>query len=365
MATYSLYVLPATAFTTSPGGYQPFQDGYIAPDGSNWQYATGTFTYARDAATLVTIDDTDGQDTVLNDYGVGESTQQLAEAVGGYPAGTTVENEFEITVVATVDGVEREYRLVALSANGASGTIAGYTFDGPWPPEGTLLTARWSGTQDSDGQSLDSGNMLAPCFTRGVRIMTDAGERAIEDLRAGDLVLTRDRGLQPIRWIGSARLTAAALARNPAMRPVRIRAHALGRGLPATDLVVSPQHRILVRSKVARTMFGADEVLVAAKQLLQIDGIDLAEDLHEVEYFHMLFDRHEVVVSNGAETESLYPGPEALRSVGRAALDEILALFPELRALTQAPVSARLMPSGRQSRKLAVRHLQHGRPLVS
>lgn len=361
MATYSLFVLPPTAFTPGPDSYQPFQDDYIAPDGSGWQHARGTFTYSRDAMAQITVDDADNYPTVLNDYLAGETDQQLAEAAGGFPAGTVIEDEFEITLV---DDSGREYRLVALSTDGSNSTISGYTFKGEWPPQDAVLAARWVGVDDSDHQELPEDQMLAPCFTRGVRILTDRGERAIEDLAVGDLVLTRDNGLQPIRWIGSVRLDAGQLARQDRMRPIRIRAHALGQGVPARDLVVSPQHRVLVRSRVARKMFGADEVLVAARQLLQIPGIDVALDLPEVEYFHMLFDRHEVVTSDGAETESLYPGPQALRSVGRAALDEILALFPELRDLTQDPAPARPMPSGRQSRKLAVRHAQHARPLV-
>lgn len=112
-------------------------------------------------------------------------------------------------------------------------------------------------------------------------------------------------------------------------------------------------------------MFGTDEVLIAAKQLLQLDGIDIADDLAEVEYFHMLFDQHEVVFSNGAETESLYTGPMILKSVGRKALGEIFAIFPELQDRDYVPISARLLPSGRQARKLAIRHIQNGKALVA
>src|SRR5690606_24870473 len=114
------------------------------------------------------------------------------------------------------------------------------------------------------------------------------------------------------------------------LRPIRIRAGALGNGTPSSDLVLSPQHRVLVRSRIAQKMFGATEVLVAARQLLLLDGIDIATDLTEVEYFHMLFDRHEVVISNGALTESLYTGAQALQAVGKAARDEIFTLFPQL-----------------------------------
>lgn len=179
-------------------------------------------------------------------------------------------------------------------------------------------------------------------------------------------VMTADRGLQDLRWIGSRQLDAQTLQQNPQLQPIRIRSGALGNGLPQRDLIVSPQHRVLVRSKIAQKMFGVAEILVAARQLLQIDGIDLATDLDRVEYFHFLFDRHEVVFAEGAATESLYTGPEALKSVGQAAREEIFAIFPELRdrAEDDLPEGARILVSGRQGRKLAVRHAQHHKALV-
>lgn len=212
--------------------------------------------------------------------------------------------------------------------------------------------------------SIRSNNIQgAPCFVQGTKIQTAQGEVRIEDLRPGMQVLTRDHGLQPVRWIG---MRGIDLAQDGAQSlcPVRIRAGALGPSQPKADLLVSPQHRILVRSQIAHRMFGTDEVLVAAKQLLQIDDIDIADDLDCVIYFHILFDHHEIVLSNGAETESLFTGPEALKSIGPAARHEIFTLFPQLMKMDYQSLPARPLISGRQGRKLAVRHNQHGRMLV-
>lgn len=197
------------------------------------------------------------------------------------------------------------------------------------------------------------------CFAAGTMIATPDGEVAVEDLATGDLVTTVDDGAQPIRWIGRAEVD---LADAPNMRPVRIRAGALGEGVPAADLVVSPQHRVLVRSKIAQRMFGTDEVLVAAKQLLALDGIELADDMDRVTYHHFLFDRHQVVISNGAQTESRFTGSEALKSVGPAAREEILALFPDLADMQAAP--ARTLVPGRKGRRLADRHAEQGRRMA-
>lgn len=212
---------------------------------------------------------------------------------------------------------------------------------------------------------VDSDPETFPCFAAGTRILTPSGECPVNRLRAGDRVITRDHGVQEIRWIGSTKLNLPALHAAPNLRPIRIRAGALGENTPSTDLLVSPQHRVLVRSKIAQRMFGTMEVLVAAKHLLKHEGIDIAEEISEVEYFHFLFDQHEVVYSNGAETESLYTGSQALKSVGAAAREEIFALFPELENTDHTPIAARTLPSGRQARKLAMRHLQNGKPLAS
>ncbi|SFX56615.1 Hint domain-containing protein [Paracoccus pantotrophus] len=202
------------------------------------------------------------------------------------------------------------------------------------------------------------------CFTRGTLIECAGGLRPVESLRIGDLVRTLDNGLKPLRWIASRRL-GRELAATPKLRPIRIRAGALGQGVPSADLLVSPQHRILVRSRVAMRLFGCAEVLVAAKQLLMLEGVDIAQDLEVVEYFHFAFDRHEVVFANGAEAESLYPGAQALKAIGRSAREELFALFPALREPVAPPVAAREIVSGRQGRRLALRHLRNGRPLVA
>lgn len=209
------------------------------------------------------------------------------------------------------------------------------------------------------------GELEVICFGAGTLILTATGPRDVAGLAVGDRVMTRDRGLQAIRWIGTARLSAAELAANPHLQPIRIRAGALGPAIPDADLIVSPQHRILVRSTIAQRMFGTMEILVAAKQLLQVEGVDIAHDLASVDYVHFLLDRHEVVTANGTESESLFTGPQALKSVGPAARAEILALFPEFQDEDYEAVPAIAIASGRLGRKLALRHVRNARPLVA
>ena len=187
----------------------------------------------------------------------------------------------------------------------------------------------------------------------------------VEELRAGDLVLTRDAGAQPLVWAGGRRIPAAVLAERPELRPVRIAAGALGAATPLRDLVVSPQHRVLVGGRIAARMFGCDEVLVAAKHLVGAPGIEVLPDERDADYVHLLCDRHEVLRSEGAWTESLLLGSEAMKMLGDAAVAEIAALRPgQVGPEAPAPVPARRLLRGREARALLARHLRHGRALA-
>ena len=171
---------------------------------------------------------------------------------------------------------------------------------------------------------------FVPRFTAGTMIMTRKGEIAVEDLRVGDDVLTVDNGFRPIRWIGSRKLSARQLQLAPQLRPIRIEIGALGNGLPLRPLEVSPQHRCLIRSEIAYHMVGAREVLAAAKHLLSAEGVSVVETDAPFTYFHILLDSHELLISNGAATESFYLGPVGLSSMSADDRLEIIALFPDL-----------------------------------
>ncbi|MBK1634392.1 hypothetical protein CKO19_01410 [Rhodovulum adriaticum] len=204
-------------------------------------------------------------------------------------------------------------------------------------------------TTDSDGNGFDgqvtlvnsttgeSSNInftnieeIIPCFTPGTLIATPRGERPVEELREGDKVITRDNGIQEIRWIGSTPVPTDRLARDTHLAPVLIRAGALGNGLPERDMLVSPQHRVLIASDRAALYFEEREVLVAAKHLTDDGGIRVVRP-EGLTYLHFMFDQHEVVLSNGAWTESFQPGDYTLGGMGDAQRSEIYELFPELR----------------------------------
>ncbi|MBY6065442.1 Hint domain-containing protein [Leisingera aquaemixtae] len=209
--------------------------------------------------------------------------------------------------------------------------LTGVTVD----PDGNSL----SGTVnflDGDGEvtgSMTFGEIeqIIPCFTPGTLIATPLGERRVEDLQAGDRVITRDNGIQEIRWVGIRTLEGADMKGRAHLQPVLIRQGALGNGLPERDMMVSPNHRVLVANDKTALYFEDREVLVAAKHLTGLAGVDVVE-LASVTYIHFMFDQHEVVLSDGAWTESFQPGDQSLRGLDNAQRNELFELFPELKS---------------------------------
>ncbi|MFT6532481.1 MAG: Ca2+-binding RTX toxin-like protein [Limimaricola cinnabarinus] len=171
---------------------------------------------------------------------------------------------------------------------------------------------------------------VVPCFTPGTVIGTPRGERLVEELREGDRIITRDNGIQEIRWVGHKQVGPQQFLTSPHLKPVMIRAGALGNGLPERDMMVSPNHRVLLSGDRAQLYFEDSEVLAAAKHLVGSNGIHTVE-VPRTSYIHFMFDRHEVVLSNGAWTESFQPGDHSLKGIGTEQRDEIFELFPELR----------------------------------
>jgi len=164
------------------------------------------------------------------------------------------------------------------------------------------------------------------CFAPGTLIDTERGRVAVEDLRPGDRVLTRDHGFQPLVWCARRDLPGALPVE---LAPVRIAAGALGADLPERDLVVSPRHRMLVTGARAQLLFGAREVLVAAADLVGLPGI--ARDAQGTPaYVHVMCARHEILRAEGAWSESFHPAAEVLGALDAATRAELLALFPDL-----------------------------------
>ncbi|MGO4908606.1 Hint domain-containing protein [Pseudorhodobacter sp. W20_MBD10_FR17] len=168
------------------------------------------------------------------------------------------------------------------------------------------------------------------CFTPGTAIRTKGGAQLIQDLRPCDYIATKDNGMQQILWIGARRMTGARLHAMPHLRPIRLRANALGLGRPEDDLLVSPQHRMLVKGAATQDLFNTPEVLVAAEDLINDSSIVVDQTLRDVTYIHILLERHQVIWANGLETESFHPSNTALDTVAPDQQAGLLQILPGL-----------------------------------
>ena len=245
-------------------------------------------------------------------------------------------------------------------------TLSGGAADGE--VSGAAVSTVGSGESvqfDSTGANVSGprtpGDADIVCFCEGTKIKTGSGSTLIQELCVGDEVMTLQHGLQKIRWIGRRTLDQNELASSPKLRPIQISKGALGDGMPANDLAVSRQHRMLVTSAIAKRMFDEDIVLVAAHRLTKVPGIYVQNELETVTYFHILFDRHEVIFAESAPSESLFTGPEALKAVGPDALQEIHGLFPEILNPKFLPEPAAYIPSGKRQATLVERHVKNNK----
>lgn len=215
-------------------------------------------------------------------------------------------------------------------------TVLGYPADGEsvrlvFLPEYDATQAEMNmfGTGAIRPQFLDETPPDTPvCFAGGTLIETPRGPVLVDDLRQGDLVMTVDDGPQPLVWVTSSHHVWPGS--DEKFKPVQIKAGALGAGLPRCDLMVSPQHQILLGNHHGADMFGAPEVIAPAKGLTGLAGVRQMKGKKDVTYFHLMLDKHALLWAGGIASESFYPGPTAIKMLNDAQRAALLRLFPAL-----------------------------------
>ena len=320
---------------------------------------SGNFTISQ--AGQVTIDDQNGtNDSTFDDFTDGGSADVAdqnvtASSVTGINNGDTIDSRYTYTITGSDGSSGNIWFLATNSANNYGPLIV---TDFVLDPSVTYTF----GTFNRQGQNPYSS--LVPCFVAGTLVDLVAGPKPVEHLRPGDEVFTLDAGNQPVQWIGRRTLDAIDLAQNPKLAPIHIAAGALGPNVPERDLYLSPQHRVLVRSRIARRMFDADEVLVPAIKLTRLNGVSQVQDCNSVTYVHILFDRHQIVRTQGVLSESLHLGDHTQKCLSDAARAELETLFPQMFEPEFAQKLARPVPNRPQAaRKLVERHAANGRAL--
>ncbi|MFT4715282.1 MAG: hypothetical protein ACI861_000671 [Paracoccaceae bacterium] len=245
--------------------------------------------------------------------------------------------DYEI-IVEDADG--NQYSIYVLEEDGnTSGAEAGgdgdvfndqqwliFDKDNP-PPLDADLTIVSSVVQ---GAKLRYDEFVA-CFAEGTEIQMSLGKKMVEGILLGDMVRCADGQVREVRWIGRKNLASQDIAARPQLRPIKIAKDAFGKDLPNRELLVSPQHRILIGGQQTELWFGEPEMLVAAKHLVNGSTITVDEGAKAVCYYHILFTDHQIVYSNGLKTESFFPGLGTLKGLEHGARKELLEIFPELR----------------------------------
>ena len=225
---------------------------------------------------------------------------------------------------AQVNGGGPEYELYAMRVQFAGGGVKDYVLskDTNFEPNvGDSLGI----TTFSSFTTADYGTLgAAVCFAAGTRILASPGYLPVEVLRPGDKVQTLDSGLSEILWIGCRQVGLSDLTRSPGLRPVVIKPGLLGN---SELLCLSQQHRVMLDAAVS-PMRG--EAFVTARQLARCcpKTARIAHGKRHVTYYHLLLDRHEVLMANGAPCESLFPGEVALKGISPADLANFRALLP-------------------------------------
>ncbi|MGB7317936.1 MAG: Hint domain-containing protein [Planktotalea sp.] len=182
---------------------------------------------------------------------------------------------------------------------------------------------------DAGGQTPHQVTSYCPCFTPGTLIKTDQGELPVEEIAVGTRVLTRDNGYQTVLWAAASVLPSNVLKAHPNLQPIQISKGALGPNLPERVTRVSPQHRMLLNNDQIRRWFNSDEVLVPAHLLTCFEGISHVE-VSEVTYIHFMFEQHEIILADGAWSESYQPSDMRAGAIDERHRAELISIFPEL-----------------------------------
>ena len=297
--------------------------------GSSWSWH-GDAVRVDGPTGLLRLDQADGEANLRR-----RAARMVRRLVGAARLNTTdlgavaVDEPLMDSNVVVTDGT-RTFTLTVIEVGDGAGPLL--MFLGHIPPANRELWIVHHTLDAMQANHMSAGSGGVICFTPGTRIETPKGSRLVEDLREGDKVQTKDNGAQEILWIGSRRMTGARLFAMPKLRPIRIRARALGVQRPDEELLVSPGHRMLVHGEVARALFNTPEVLVSAQDLVDGDLVRFDTQLREVTYIHLLLSSHQVLWANGVETESFHPANAAMSTLEDTDRMRLLTRYPELEA---------------------------------
>ncbi|MEO9825992.1 MAG: Hint domain-containing protein [Paracoccaceae bacterium] len=362
MADYSIFVLGESNISLTNG---TILDGVTQGDGSHLVGESLTINTTNFTEILISDSGTE-TNFADNDNGQSLNGAQLLDGVS-YADNTGIEAEYQFVLRDDATGLEYTVLAVNITSTSPSyGTIEALAFVDVVPPSGVSLSiiSAAEGPTNGGPNAIDEADIVPLCFCNGTKIQTVSGPKRVETLNAGDLIQRSNGSFARLARVFHTTLNRPALDAKPTLYPVRIIAGALGNDLPQRDLLVSRQHRMMVSSKIAERMFGQTDVLVSAIRLTALPGIFVDETQDTVSYYHLLFEAHEVILAEGAPSESLFTGPEALKTVSPKARAEIETLFPHIAQSAYTPKPACFIPPAHLQKKLVARHAKNAKPVI-
>lgn len=344
-----------TADVVIHSGDDPFQD-----DNTENNSSVGTIFSVTSEPDVFNITDSDGQ------FEDNDSSQVLDENInqdgGTATVGDHITPEYMYRVRPVGGTAADEFYIYVYDAH-TSTSATGFVTEYRIVP-GQQYEIMSVGPSNDPSVAYSS---LYVCFTPGTMIGTPSGARPVETLVPGDLVRTVDDKFVPVRWVGQRDLRLADMVDQPDSMPIRIEAGALGENLPEKALEVSPQHRLMIKSRIAERMFGEEEVLVPAHFFVGLPGVTRVRGIRPTQYLHLLVEGHQVLLANGAPAESLYVGKEARSMLGKTNWRDMKSKLRTAPFHNGKPTMepARLMVSGQKARRLVARLVRNaGRNMI-
>ncbi len=183
---------------------------------------------------------------------------------------------------------------------------------------------------------IDASGIEAANFTgglvEGANVRTPCGPRRIELVRPGDMIVTRTYGLQPVRMIWKRQVTQDQMRLNPDLAPIRLKPRAIGPMMPQRDLIVAPDHRLLIPGFRVAGMPDDKCVLAEARELAGTsDAVYVDRSMEVVTYYHMVFDSHQILTANGLPVESFLPSAPSIATLAPSMRDALVSRFPQLK----------------------------------
>ncbi|MEM7423087.1 MAG: Hint domain-containing protein [Pseudomonadota bacterium] len=284
----------------------------------------GNDTLTGGAGSDIFVLSSGGGDDTITDFDTTDSGETVTQGAGSYALAV---DRIDVSALDDGSGGTVTADEVVVTQPGGAGNPQILTF-----PGGETVSVP-DGTIDQSTPQTQFTSLVAmgvpPCFAPGTMILTARGEVPVEELRIGDLIATADNGFEPLRWIGKR--TEIFRDREDKHKPVELKAGSLGNGLPRRTLVVSPLHRMVLSGPHVQAAFGAFEVLALSKALTSCANIRRMKGKARVDYYSLLFDRHEVIFAEGTRTESFRPGHVALAGFEDHVREQIYAVYPGLR----------------------------------